>query len=312
VPQGKNKVQDKDLPAGITLFTIPKAFQGHNNIIQLNAVRSWMSLRPRCEIIFLGNDAGTSDLAAELGISHYPDIDCNEYGTPLISSIFSQATKYSRTDTMCYINADIILLNDFLPSVRRVLRKRFLIVGRRWDLDIDELINYNDPDWEKQLRERVRKNGVLHASSGIDYFCFPKGLYEDIPPFAIGRGSWDNWLLFRARQLKTPIIDATAAITAIHENHDYSHLKDGANHFTKGIEMKPNLEMAGGVNHLFSLDYATHLLTGQGVKTALTPRHIYYRLAALPVLHRHLSFLTRPMKSLTRFLGSIRSNTKTA
>jgi len=35
----------------LTLFTIPKAFQGHTGVIQRNAIRSWTLLRPECEII---------------------------------------------------------------------------------------------------------------------------------------------------------------------------------------------------------------------------------------------------------------------
>jgi hypothetical protein len=63
---------------GITLFTIPKAFQGHNQVIQLNAIRSWTFLHPQCEIILFGNDAGTAELATELHLTHIPGVDKNE------------------------------------------------------------------------------------------------------------------------------------------------------------------------------------------------------------------------------------------
>ena len=35
----------------ITIFTIPKAFEGHNGIIQRNAIKSWLKLDPRPHII---------------------------------------------------------------------------------------------------------------------------------------------------------------------------------------------------------------------------------------------------------------------
>ena len=290
----------------LTIFTIPKTFQGHNRIIQLNAIRSWMQLSPRPTIIFLGNDAGTAEIAAELGMPHYPEVAVNEYGTPLISSVFSLGVRYAATEIVCYVNADIILLNDFLPAIGRVERKLFLIVGRRWDLDVDSLIDYENPDWEKQLREQLTQKGVLHPASGIDYFCFPRSLYENIPPFAIGRGSWDNWLLYRARELRVPVIDATGTITAVHANHDYAHLKDGAPHFTKNVEMKPNLDIAGGPNHLLSLDYATHLLTGTDVKRALTLRHLYFRLRAFFMLHRVLNSCLSIFQILEKAAAALR------
>lgn len=75
----------------LTIFTILKAFHGHIGVIQNNAIRSWLLLRPACEIILLGSDEGTAELAAELGIRHVADVECSEYGTPLVSSIFSIA-----------------------------------------------------------------------------------------------------------------------------------------------------------------------------------------------------------------------------
>ena len=53
----------------LTLFTIPKAFVGHIGDIQRNAIKSWTLLRPKCEVILLADDSGTSEVAEELGVS---------------------------------------------------------------------------------------------------------------------------------------------------------------------------------------------------------------------------------------------------
>lgn len=45
----------------ITIFSTPKPFRGHFEIIQRNAIQSWLRLRPGCEIILLGNDEGTAE-----------------------------------------------------------------------------------------------------------------------------------------------------------------------------------------------------------------------------------------------------------
>ncbi len=61
----------------LTIFTVPKPFRGHIKVIQTNAIRSWLLLRPECEVILFGNDEGTAEIACELGRRHIPNIDCN-------------------------------------------------------------------------------------------------------------------------------------------------------------------------------------------------------------------------------------------
>jgi len=290
----------------LTLFAIPKPFRGHNGVIQTNAIRSWLCLRPPCEIMLFGNEEGTAEVATKFGLRHVPDIACNEYGTPLVSSLFSSAQQLARHDILGYVNADIILTSDFLPSISLVPHKSFLLVGQRWDIDVKESIDFNAPDWEAGLRARVTREGKLHPVTGIDYFVFSRGLYDDMPPLAIGRGGWDNWLVYRARGLKVPVIDATKAITAIHQNHDYSHHPSGADGVWKGPEMKRNTELMGSIDHSFTLEYATLLLTPQGFKSAITPRHIYFRLRAIPVLHPRLHFLLTPLNVLQKLLRIVR------
>ncbi len=158
----------------------------------------------------------------------------------------------------------------------------------------------------KDLRARIAAEGKLHGISGIDYFTFPNGLYQNIPPFAVGRTSWDNWFIYQARVLKAPVIDATRAITIVHQNHDYSHSAGGAAGVWKGPESERNKGLLGGAEHAFSLEYATHLLTPGGVKMALTPRSLYFRIESLPIISPPLHFLSKPMKSLTKFLVKIR------
>ena len=52
----------------LTLFTMPRLFRDHIAVIQRNAIRSWTLLRPRCEIILCGDDAGVASTAAELSV----------------------------------------------------------------------------------------------------------------------------------------------------------------------------------------------------------------------------------------------------
>lgn len=72
----------------LTPFSIPKPFRGHIGIIQTNAIQSWTLLRPSCEIILFGNEEGTGYIADRFRILHVPEVESNEYGTPLLNSMF--------------------------------------------------------------------------------------------------------------------------------------------------------------------------------------------------------------------------------
>ena len=252
----------------LTIFTIPKPFRGHTGIIQRNAIHSWTLLRPACEIILFGDDEGTAEVAKEFGVRYMPEVARNEYGTPLVNELFDQAQHLATHDLLCYVNADIILMSDFMPAIERIKRrkKRFLMVGQRWDLDMQESLVF-DPDWEKRLRTKVRKYGQLHPITGMDYFVFPRGLWGEIPPFAIGRTAWDNWLVYRARNRKAAVVDATPVVTAVHQNHDWSHIAGGRLAAWTGVEAQRNRTLME--NNLFTLRHANWLLTKRWLRPAL-------------------------------------------
>jgi hypothetical protein len=273
----------------LTIFSMPKAFRGHINIIQRNAICSWKMLHPECEVILLGADEGTAEISREMDVRHLPEIACNEYGTPLISDIFARAQQSASYNLLCYINADIILMGGFIQAVKRVqsYRDKFLMVGQRWDMDVTEPLDFQ-PGWESGLCAGMKENGSIHPKSGIDFFVFPRGLWGEMPPFAIGRTTYDNWLLFRAQQQGAWLIDATQTVTVIHQNHDYSNHPGGISGMVKGPEARQNFHMAGGWKHMFDLNDATHILTTDGIKTA-------------PALRRHMSSLKRKYLETRRF-----------
>ena len=171
----------------ITIFTTPKPFTGHIKVIQTNAIRSWSLLQPACEVNLFGDEQGTAEIAAEMGVRHVIDVERNDYGTPLASSMFQTAQEIAAHKLMCYANADIILMSDFMEAVRKIDMANFLLVGRRWDIDLKETLAFDDPQWGMKLTSRVKRHGRLHGISGIDYFVFPQGLYRSMPPIAVGR-----------------------------------------------------------------------------------------------------------------------------
>lgn len=250
----------------LTLFAIPKAFKGHFNLIQRNAILSWMQLQPTPEIILLGDDEGTAQVAQEFDLKHISEIERNEYGTPLMSSLFEIAQQVGNGSLYVYVNADIILMQDFMDAVEKIPFKRFMLTGQRWNLNFSESLAAL-PNWENQLRDRVIQDGQQEGPQAMDYFVFTRDTYTDIPPFAIGRLCWDNWMLYQAMHLNIPLIDASQAITAIHQNHDYNHHPQGREGVFLGAEATRNLELLGGEHYTyFMLDLANWQLGPVGLR----------------------------------------------
>lgn len=289
-------------PQPLTLFSVPKAFKGNIDLIQRNAIQTWLRLRPQCEIILLGNDPGTAEVAAEFGVRHIPQIARNEYGTPLLNSAFGEAEKAAANLFMCYVNADIIFMSDFMDAVQHVLaeKRRFLLVGRRWDLDLKEHLSFTD-GWEAALKSRVSREGKLHGHSAVDYFVFPRGLWEDIPPFAIGRTTWDGWLIYRATSQRVPVIDLTETVTIVHQVHEYPHALGQAG-IWKGPEAQQNLALAGGYGHAFTAWDAKYRLTPRGIRFRLTPYYFYRLLVSLSESYPGFNWLLRLVRYFINLL----------
>lgn len=256
----------------LTFFTAPKPFTDpHITLIQRNAIRSWLSQAEQVEVLLIGDESGIREAASEFGAKHIATVEKNAQGTPLISSIFEQAQAQTSNPVIAYINTDIILLDDFLPAVRKVALqfRSFLIVGRRWDLDLESELDFG-AGWTAAMREKLKSEGALHPAAGSDYIVFPSGQFADLPAFALGRAGWDNWMIFKGRSMRIPVIDATKAITVIHQDHDYGHLEGGLPHY-RLPESRENVELGGGPETVFTLEDATWRLNGQGLRKTPWP-----------------------------------------
>ncbi len=272
----------------ITLFSAPKAFiDPHIAMIQRNAIQSWKALGDSVEVLLLGEEEGFEKIARELGVRWIPELQQNSDGTPLISSMFEQAMKNGQGKLMAIVNADIILLPDFVKTAQSIAEqdKPFLLMGQRWDLDVRKPLSFAG-EWHSELSMFVQQEGKLHKSKGSDYFIFPREAFPHFPKFAIGRAGWDNWTIYHARKEGWLVIDATEAITVIHQQHDYSHLPGGKIHYTLP-ESDENLRIAGGKRHIFTLFDTNFRLDRKGqIRNApLNPVKIKRELEIFPILH---------------------------
>jgi hypothetical protein len=292
----------------ITIFSAPKPFTNpHIDTIQRNAIRSWQLLGDNVEVLLIGDEAGMAEAAGELGVRVLPDVRRNDSGTPLVSSIFELARTQGTGELLAYVNADIILLPDFVKAAQQVAQQadRFLIVGQRWDLDVTEPLDTSD-GWVERLQYRLHSEGRLHPRGGSDYFVFPRSCFETVPDFAIGRAGWDNWMFYEARQRGWRLVDATRAVEIIHQNHDYSHLPQGQPHY-RLPETAENIRLAGGPRTIFNLlDVDTQLVSGQLRAPDLTWEKLWREVEIFPLVKLHSQALGQAAYSVFHPLKAYR------
>lgn len=253
----------------LTLFSTPKPFKGHIDVIQRNAIQSWLRLDPGVEVILFGDDPGAAEAARELGVRHEPEVRRNPHGTKYLASIFDRAQKIALHQVLCYVNCDIILLPDFAAALRRVLQRfsRFLVVGKRWDTGILDPIDFSQSNWASEIRAKALRANKRRPAQWIDFFVFSRGLYlHKIPPFVIGRPGWDNWLVWFARSAGVPVLDVSEVVTAVHQNHDYSYHPEGAKGVWEGEEARQNYALLHGGRSFRTIDNASYRVTPRGFR----------------------------------------------
>ncbi len=267
----------------ITLFSAPKPFiDPHISLIQRNAIRSWTCL-PDVLVVLLGREAGLEQVAKEMGAIHIPEVEYNERGTPLISSMLEVTRKNTRSPILGIVNTDILFSSDLIEAARHISgqQDKFVFLSRRWDLDITQPMDFS-PGWEHNLKVLVEHKGNLHKPAGSDFFVFPRECYNAIPPFAVGRSGWDNWMIYKARMEKWPVIDCTPSILVVHQTHDYSHLPGGQTHHTTP-ETDENIRLAGGQSAIrYTILDSTHeLIQGSLARPAFSWERLTRRIELL-------------------------------
>ncbi len=259
----------------LTFFTTAKPFRGHAAIIQRNALQSWTLLHPDAEVILFGDDDGAAQAARDLKLRHEPYVERSEYGTKRLDYMFSTARAIARHEVLCYINCDILLTQDFRHALEQVraAHSQFLMVGRRWDVNITQSWDFTRANWQSQLQSVAFLSGQQRPPEWIDYFAFSRDLYgSSVPPFVVGRVHWDNWLVWKARDSRHPVVDASLVVMAVHQNHDYSYHPHGKQGVWHDGEAGRNHRLAGGWRHLRTIADATEVLCAYGLKPN-TKRH---------------------------------------
>lgn len=111
--------------------------------------------------------------------------------------------RVEKGEVVIYANGDILFERGLKEAIKAAPEGDFLMIGRRWD------------------------EGKVHRPSGMDYFIFRGGMFEDLPRTIVGRAYYDcalvNWCLKRGIK----VIDVSGVVKAVHQTHDYGHVEGG-------------------------------------------------------------------------------------
>lgn len=192
-----------------TIVSVPAFFWGPRKSLQERALSSWLELTPRPEVILLGEETGVADAAKEFGVRHIPKVGCNKFETPVVRNVIEQAVAEATCDSIVFVSADTLLSPDLPECLRQVSREhsRFLMVSSR-------------------LETNGRTTALIKPEPGVtphDYIAFSRTSFDYIPKFAVGRGSWQGWVLGDAVFRQVPVILADDPHLAVHQKHSSEH-----------------------------------------------------------------------------------------
>lgn len=279
----------------LTIFSSPRPFtEKRFEKIQMNALDSWLRLKPRPAIILFGDERhelGIERLVAHGGIVGWAkDVKRNQWGTPLVGDLLIKAQRMAQTDFVAWVNTDIILLQDFMEAIQQVEKvfRQFLLIGAKWRLYGEPPeIDFTRDDWQRYVRKLRERNGERQPKSGSNYQVFTNGLFRghlygclrgrpkkhlhkdfpmEYPPVAFGRIRMDTWLVWQALRRGIPVIDATDVILAVHQDHRHIGKRvipqdSGSEEIQLQDKLTERRESGGG-----RISNATWVLTKEGLR----------------------------------------------
>jgi hypothetical protein len=250
----------------ITIYTTARPFRGHFGVIQRNAIQSWTLLDPRPNVLLIGDEEGYRDAARDLGITHLPQVELSEQGTPLLNSMVAMAEAYSGDDLFLLMAADTILFDDVMRAARiaRDRFRRFCVVAGRNHARVESPIDFGDPRWRDHLRDSLIPTSKADLWAG-DFFLYSRGLWEGMPSFAVGRTIADNWMFYHVVKSGAALIDATRSVVTLHQDHDYSHHPDGVDGVFGGDEARTNRALVSP-DDLETMENANWILGPDGLR----------------------------------------------
>ena len=201
------------MQTSITLFTIPQDFEEEYDLIQRNAIKSWTLFNPEPDIFLLGNAPGIASIANELGLYYIPNIDQNSS----ISDIAKWLDRLVNNTILVYVNPCVILTEGLTQTIQEIYNTQdhFFLTGQYRTIQTKEAIDFNDNQWQHQLRVMADKRGMPQRQLQDIYLVFTKQLLKQL--FVLDHNveyTWEQQLFYAAVRKYYPIIDGSPIITA--------------------------------------------------------------------------------------------------
>jgi len=258
----------------VILFTTPRPFEGLYQIIQTNALTSWrlMDTQPGRILLFGDEEHEGHDalrLGRQLDFRIEPVLERSANGVPLISGMFARAREIAGRDGIpCYINADIIILDDLVPVLEEAASffpdesgryTKCLMVARRYNVQVLEFLEFWS-GWRGELWGKIEEQGSLMAECAIDLFAWSGNVFPNVQPFAVGRYTWDNALTGTALQRGAAVVDITPKVRIVHQSHRIVEWDDPDAQYNRTL-----------IATYCGLKDSTHTLTGDGLVRGWRP-----------------------------------------
>ncbi|KHD08080.1 hypothetical protein PN36_16185 [Candidatus Thiomargarita nelsonii] len=198
----------------LTFFTIPQAFEAQSDWMQWNAIKSWTLLKPKPDILLLGNAPSVASIASELGLYHVPNVDQKHYSS--ITDIAKWLDRFINNTILVYVNPNVVLTEDFTQTIQEVYNNQdhFLLTGQYRTVQTAGVIDFNNNQWQHQLRVMADKQAMPQGQLQNLYLVFTKQLLKQL--FVLDPNveySWEKQLFYAALRKYYPIIDGSQIIT---------------------------------------------------------------------------------------------------
>src|SRR4051812_25776980 len=142
----------------MTIFAAVRPFRGQVADLQRNAIRSWLAIRPACEVVLIEDEEGTTVRAvAGLDVKIVSGVRRSGLGVPLFDSFLEAGAENAAGDVLLCTTADVLLAPHsatVVASIHRAMQGReYFLVAGRYNLARPVTPDFADPRWFSLAQE---------------------------------------------------------------------------------------------------------------------------------------------------------------